>query len=48
MGVLIRCVVLPVIPLRRNRLTRPERMRAALEHLDSAWIKFGLILALPA
>ena len=46
MVVLTRYIILPAIPLQSNRPTRPQRMRAALEHLGGAWIKLGQMLAL--
>jgi ubiquinone biosynthesis protein len=46
MVVLMRCLVLPALPLSRSRLSGPIRMRSALEQLGGAWIKLGQMLAM--
>jgi predicted unusual protein kinase regulating ubiquinone biosynthesis (AarF/ABC1/UbiB family) len=45
-GVVLRWFVLPALPGRRHKLSRPERTRAALEQLGGAWVKLGQMLAL--
>jgi ubiquinone biosynthesis protein len=44
--ILVRWIVLPALPLSRDRPGRLQRMSVALEQLGSAWIKLGQMLAL--
>jgi predicted unusual protein kinase regulating ubiquinone biosynthesis (AarF/ABC1/UbiB family) len=45
-GVVLRWFVLPALPGRRQRISRPERTRAALEQMGGAWVKLGQMLSL--